>query len=99
MVVPVVIGGVLAIEELAALVIAASAVLIYTTQVSKTSPTVSQPTELPRKSENNTKGRQGELYNYGSNASIDEILERELYAQSIGLHEAYARITPQDKWY
>lgn len=53
MVVPVVIGGVLAIEELAVLVIAASAVLIYTDQARKKSPTVSlpKPIELPSKSE------------------------------------------------
>ena len=99
MVVPIIIGGAIALEELIPLVIAASAVLIYTDQARKKSPTVSRPKpiELPSKSENNAKRRQGELYNYSSNASIDEIVERELHAQSIGLQEAYARITAQDK--
>ena len=53
MVVPIIIGGAIALEELIPLVIAASAVLIYTDQARKKSPTVSRPKpiELPSKSE------------------------------------------------
>lgn len=53
MVVPIIIGGGIVLEELIPLVIAASAVLIYTDQARKKSPTVSRPKpiELPSKSE------------------------------------------------
>lgn len=52
MVVPIIIGGGIVLEELTPLVIAASAVLIYTDQARKKSPTVSRPKpiELPSKS-------------------------------------------------
>lgn len=81
MVVPIIIGGAIALEELIPLVIAASAVLIYTDQARKKSPTVSRPKpiELPSKSEKIERitGTEKMALRKTATALIEKKLERE----------------------
>lgn len=102
--VPFIIGGiVIGLEELALLFVATGATVVYVEQTMKKGPITmgsSEPT-WPDSSDTtysaNGEITQSDLFNYSDNANIDEVIERELHSQSIGIEQEYSRISLEEK--
>ncbi|MFQ1041738.1 Tox-REase-5 domain-containing protein [Gilliamella sp. CG16] len=101
MVVPIVFG--IALEELALYIIATGAAIIYADQTmnkdsgTRTSSKPTWPNSSETDSSKSSETTQSDLFNYSADASIDEIIERELHSQSIGLEQEYSRISYDEK--
>lgn len=101
---PVIIWGVvIGLEELALLFLATGATVVYVDQTMNKGPVTtgrSEPTWSDSSEtiySESTNITQSDLYNYSNDASIDEVIERELHSQSIGLEQEYSRISSEEK--
>lgn len=101
---PLIIWGVaIGLEELALLFLATGATVVYVDQTMKKGPVTtghSDPTWSDSSEtiySESTEITQSDLYNYSDAATIDEVIERELHSQSIGLEQEYSRISLEEK--
>lgn len=111
MVAPVIAGVAIGLEELAVLLFATGTTAVYIDKTMKKSPsTTGSSLDIYSENSESTSSKssdssssimsettQSDLFNYSNNATIDEIIERDLHTQSVGIEQEYSLISEGDK--